>query len=119
MLEVTRELQVIKQAQEEVMETPRESFQVELERIREKLQMVETRSVELENEIKTLKAQKQMAEKRTAQTSPIAGKIPTVPSSSKSTEGEKATSTSPKSYAQIAAIKDISEKAWIEITSCN
>ena len=119
MLEVTRELQVIKQAQEVVMEAQRESFQVELERIREKLQMVETRSVGLENEIKTLKAQKQMPEKRTAQTTPIAGKVPTVPSSSKSTEGEKATSTPPKSYAQIAAIKDTSEKAWIEVTSSN
>lgn len=118
-LEVTREFQVIKQAHEEVIEAQSESFQVELERIREKLQMVETRSVGLENEIKTLKAQKQMPEKRSAQTTPISGKAPTVPSGSKSTKGEKATSTPPKSYAQIAAIKGTSEKAWIEVISSN
>lgn len=105
MLEVIRKLQVIKQAHKEVMEAQRVSFQVELERIKKKLQMGETQSVGLENEIKTLKAQKQMLEKRSAQTTPIAGKAPTIPSSSKSTKGKKATSTPLKNYTQIAAIK--------------
>lgn len=105
MLEVIRKLQVIKQAHKEVMEAQRESFQVELERIKKKLQMGETQSVGLENEIKTLEAQKQMLEKRSAQTTPIAGKAPTIPSSSKSTKGKEATSTPLKSYTQIAAIK--------------
>ena len=105
MLEVIRKLQVIKQAHKEVMEAQRESFQVELERIKKKLQMGETQSVGLENEIKTLKAQKQMLEKRSAQTTPIAGKSPTIPSSSKSTKGKKATNTPLKNNTQIAAIK--------------
>ena len=41
MLEVTRELQSIKLSQEEAMETQRQSFQTELESIRERLQLAE------------------------------------------------------------------------------
>lgn len=81
--------------------------------------MVKTQLMGLKNEIKTLKAQKQMLEKYTAQTTPIARKFSTVLSSSKSTKGEKATSTPPKSYVLIAAIKNTSKKAWIEFTSNN
>ena len=95
---------------------------MELEQIREKLQIVETRSVGLENERKTLKAQKQVPEKRSAQSASIAEKVPTIPSSSKSAKGEKATSTPQKSYAQIAVVnsfKGKSEKAWIKVTSRN
>lgn len=73
----------------------------------------------LENEIKTLKAQKQMVKKYTAQTTLIARKVSTVSSSSKSTKGKKATSTPPKSYILIAVIKNILKKAWIEFTSNN
>lgn len=52
-----------------------------------------------------------MLEKHTAQTTSITKKVPTVSSSSKLTKGKKATNIPPKSYAQIAVIKDTLEKA--------
>lgn len=56
MQEVARELQVIRQVQEEAMEAQRQSFQVELEGVEKVWEM---RSKSLENEIKLLKAPEQ------------------------------------------------------------
>lgn len=47
-LEVTSELQVIKHSQKEMIKARREGFQIELEQIREKLPMVETQLIRLE-----------------------------------------------------------------------
>lgn len=54
MQEVAGELQVIRQAQEEAMESQRQSFQAELERVGK---MWEIKSKLLEDEIKLLKTQ--------------------------------------------------------------
>ena len=55
MQEVGPELQVIKQRQEEEMEAQRQSFQIELERVRGKLELWESKSKMLENEIRLMK----------------------------------------------------------------
>ena len=57
MLEVAHELQGSRQTQEVAMEAQRRSLQLELERVKEKLEMVESRSVALEEEIWSLKSQ--------------------------------------------------------------
>ena len=59
MQDVVRELQAMKQTQEEAMEVQRRGFQMELEKVRGELQRVESRSMMLENEMKSLKTQKQ------------------------------------------------------------
>lgn len=56
MQKVARELQAIRQAHEEAIEAQRYSFQMELERVRWKLQQIESRLTTLENEINSLKA---------------------------------------------------------------
>lgn len=55
MQDVVRELQTMKQTQEEAMEVQRRGFQMELEKVREELQRVKSRSMMLENEMKSLK----------------------------------------------------------------
>lgn len=89
MQEVARELQPIRQAHEKAIEAQRHSFQMELERVKEKLQQVESRSTTLENEINSLKAQKQTPDQRSSQDVPATKNIAIVPSSSKQTEGKK------------------------------
>lgn len=74
MQEVGRELQVIQLRQEEAMEAQRQSFQMVLERVREKLELWESKSRLLENEIKLLKAPKQ----HQVQRKPAAGNAQTV-----------------------------------------
>ena len=75
MQEVGRELQVIKQRQEEAMKAQRQSFQMELERVRGKQELWESKSKMLEDEIRLLKtpgqhtAQKKPAAKRAQMTS--------------------------------------------------
>ena len=120
MQEVARELQAIRQAHEEAIEAQRHSFQMELERVREKLQQVESRSMTLENEINSLKAQKQTPDQRPFQNVPATKNIPIVPSSSKQTEGKKMADPPRRSYAQMAvsnSAKNTTEKAWTEVTS--
>lgn len=120
MQEVAQELQAIRSAQDEVIEAQRQSFQTELERIREKLQQVELRSKTLEDEIKTLKAKEKAPEYSPAPRTPVVEDAQAMPSSSKVINGGKAVKPPPKSYAQIAAAnaaQNPSEKAWTEVTS--
>ena len=70
MQEVAHELQGMRQAQEEAMEAQRRCFQLELEKVKEELELVESRSSALEKEIKSLRAQKMAQEQRPTQNSP-------------------------------------------------
>lgn len=120
MQEVAQELQAIRPAQDEVIEAQRQSFQTELERIREKPQHVELRSKTLEDEIKTLKAKEKAPEYSPAPSTQVVEETQAMPSSSKVISGGKAVKPPPKSYAQIAAANTAQnplEKAWTEITS--
>lgn len=56
MQEVAREIQIIKQIQKETMEAQGLSFQMELERVRGKLELFESKTKSLEDEIKLLKS---------------------------------------------------------------
>lgn len=58
MSEVGRELQVIKRAHAEAMEVQRQGFQCELEKVREKLELVELKSEAFEEELGLLKSLK-------------------------------------------------------------
>ena len=97
MQEVAQELQATKLAQDGVIEAQRQSFQIELERVREKLQEVELKSRSLEDEIKTLKGRDKAPECGPAPNTSVAEKAQTVPSSSKGTNKKKATDPPPKS----------------------
>ena len=55
MQEMMRELHIIRQSHEEVVESQRQGFQIELERVGGKLEQLESRSKLLENEVKALK----------------------------------------------------------------
>lgn len=57
MQEVAQELQTIRQTHEEAMETQRRNFQMELERVNERLLQVEAWARTFENERKASKAQ--------------------------------------------------------------
>lgn len=119
MEEVARELQAIRQAQEEAIEAQRHGFQMELERVREKLQQVESQSTTLKSEIESLKTQKQTSDQRPTQDTSTR-RTPTVPASTKPTEGKKTTDLNYRSYAQIAAwnsANSAAEKTWTEVTS--
>lgn len=72
MLEVAHELQGMRQAQEEAMEAQRRSFQLELEKVKEELELVESRSSALKKDIESLRAQKRAQEQRPTQNSPAA-----------------------------------------------
>lgn len=65
-------LQGIRQAQEEAMEVQRRSFQLELEKVKGELELVEARSSALEKEIESLRAQKTAQEERPIRNSPAA-----------------------------------------------
>lgn len=56
MSEVGHEFRIIKTAQAEAIEVQRRGFQSDLEIVREKLELVESRSESLEKELKALKA---------------------------------------------------------------
>ena len=71
MLEVAHELQGSRQTQEVAMEAQRRSLQLELERVKEKLEMVESRSVALEEEIRSLKSQNPRYEQQPAQSTGV------------------------------------------------
>lgn len=101
--EVAREVQAIRQAQEGVIEAQRRGFQIELERVREKLQQVESRSTTLESEIETLKTLNQTPDQRPTQDTSATRRTPTAPASTKPTEGKKMTDPNQRTYAQIAA----------------
>ena len=58
MLEFAHALQDMRQTQEEAMEAQRRIFQLELEKVKEELELVESRSSALEKKIESLKAQK-------------------------------------------------------------
>ncbi len=91
--DVLRELQIMKQTQEEAMEVQRQGIQVELENVREELQHVKTESVMLNEEIKLLKAQKETPKQRSEQVTPVIEKA-SRQSTTKSTN-EKNTNTPP------------------------
>lgn len=76
MQDVMRELQAMKQTQGEAMEAQRQSFQMELEEVRDELQQVESRSMMLEDKIESLKTQKQAPQQRPAQNTPASEKTP-------------------------------------------
>ena len=73
----------------------------------------------LENEINSLKAQKQTPNHRPTQVIPATRNIPIVQSSTKPTEGGETADPPRRSYAQMAAglAKNTTEKAWTEVTS--
>ena len=119
MQDVVRELQAMKQTQEEAMEVQRRGFQMELEKLREELQRVESQSMMLENKMKFLKTQKQAPAQRLAQ-NPLVVETAPGQSSAKPTEDKKVTNPSQKSYAQIAAsssAKNAMDNSWTEVTN--
>lgn len=114
MQEVAQELQALRQAHEEAMEA---HFQIELERVNERLHQVEAQSTTLENEIKALKTQKHGPNQRGTKDTP---KIPMAPPNTRPNEASKSTGPGRKSYAQIVAsssARSATENAWTEVTS--
>ena len=136
MVEVAHELQVMKAAQAEEMEAQRQSFQRELDMVKEKLVLSEAKTDTLEKEIKLLKSQKPAQGRRSAQTTPAANTSPTTsvsepegeeisqaqshknmsstpaaPSSSKQPRIEK------RNYAMVAASKppQSPEQPWTQV----
>lgn len=63
MTEVAQKLQGIKPAHEEAMGIQGQGFQLELERVKEKLEIVESKAVVLEKEVQLLKGRKPTLEK--------------------------------------------------------
>ncbi len=141
MTEVVLELQGIKQAHEEAMGIQRQSFQLELKRIKEKLEIVE-------EEVRLLKSRKPTLEKeltqsihantsrqksgngkslessehRSSPSAPAVGNAPMVSSSSRVTNGVRSTKPAPKSYAQVVAsnvTQSTLDKSWTKVTSGN
>ena len=74
MQEVAQEIQVIRRAYEEALETQRHDFQMELERVNRRLCQIEARSTTVENETTVLKAQKHAANQRSTPDTPKKGK---------------------------------------------
>lgn len=106
MQEVARELHAIRKAHEEAMEAMearKYGFQIELEKVKEELHRVESRSTTLEYEMNTLKAQKQTPEQRLTQNTSATKNTPIIPSSIKPLKGKEPTDPPRKSYAQMAA----------------
>lgn len=96
--------QNIRLSYEGAIEAQRQRFEMELERVREKLHQMELRSPTLENEVNSRKAQQQTLSQRPAQDTPPTTKSPSVPASIKPIKGEKKQLTLiKKNYAQIAA----------------
>lgn len=127
-MEFAQELQDIKYAYKEAMEIQRQSFQLKLEKINKKLEMVEFRVIVLEKEVQLLKNCKLILEKELALNtyantdwqkqnsdrlvessdsypslySPAASNSSIIPSSSKVISEVKFTKPVLKSYIQIA-----------------
>lgn len=117
MQEVVRELHVTKKAHEEAMEAQRYGFVMELEKVREELRRVESRSTRLEYEMNTLKGQKRVSEQCPTQDTLATQNTPIIPSSIKPLKGKEHPTR--KSYTQMAASgspKITTEKAWTEVT---
>ena len=87
MAEVAYELQVMKAAQVEAMDAQKQSFQTELDRVKEKLELCEVKTGTLESEIRSLKIRKPAQSKRLGQSAPVPNKGP-ITSISKPEEGE-------------------------------
>ncbi len=122
MQEVAQELHAIKLAQDEVMKAERQSFQIELKRVREKLEQVETKSKSLEDEIRPLKAKNKTLERHPSPSILAAKKVPILPSSSKAINGVKAKNPTPKNYAQIVVsnvTQSALDKPWTEVINGN
>lgn len=102
--DVLRELQVMKQTQEEAREVQRRGIQIELEKVREEVQQVKSRSVMLEEETKSLKTQKQTPKQRSDQNTPVIEKAPGQPST-KSTKERNTTIPPPKKLCPDSCFK--------------
>ncbi len=72
------ELQAIRQAHKEVIGAQNQSFQLELQKLRKQIQKVELRSRKLENEMNSMKTQKQTLNQRSTPETPATKEIPTV-----------------------------------------
>ena len=124
MLEVAHELQGMRQAQDEAMEVQRRSFQLELEKVKEELELVESRSSAFEKEIESLRAQKIAQEQRPTQSSPAVKNTATTRSNEpkkieeiKDSQGQADAITTPaptnssvksqRNYASVAASKPV------------
>lgn len=103
MQEVAHELHTIRQAHEEAMEAQRYGLQMELEKVREELRLVEPLLKTLKYKINSLKGRKQTPDQRPIQDTPATRNIPTVPSSTKPPKEKETTDLPRKSYAQMAA----------------
>lgn len=128
MTEVALDLQGIKRAYAEAMEIQGQSFQLELERVKEKLELIESKSALLEQELRLLKNRKPTLEKelvesahasnsrqesandksvessyhRLSSSAPADGITAMTQSSSKVIKRVQSTKPAPKNYAQIA-----------------
>lgn len=83
-----RELYIIRQSYEEVMEGQRQGFQIELEHVKEKQEKLELRSKLLENKVKALKSLRQHTGQKTLPTKAV------LPSSSGTQDEEERKQTS-------------------------
>ena len=101
------------------LEKVRGGFQGELEKVREELHQVESRSTMLEYEMNTRKGQKQTPEPRPTQNTLAIKNSPIILSSIKPPKGKEPINSPRKSYSQMAASglsKIATEKAWTEVT---
>ena len=104
MQEVAQEIQAIRKACEEALETQRHDFQVELERVNGRLDQIEARPILSVNDVTVPKAQKTAATQHSTQDTTKtqnAPRAPMVPPSTKPTKGSKIVKPIQKSYAQI------------------
>lgn len=137
MTEVGRELQVLKLAHAEAMEVQKQGFQLEFEKVREKLGLVESRSETLDGELRLLKALKVTPAKSTS----TAKIVPIVNQNKiegdegiRQAQDQRETSSSPvlansgskprtekRSYASVAISKPIQspEKPWTPVNYGN
>ena len=113
MVEDAHELQVMKAAQPEGMEAQRQSFQRELNMVKEKIVLSEVKTDTLENEIKSLKGQKPAQGRRLAQTTPGANTSSTT-SVSKPEEGEISQAQSHKNISSRPTAPSSSTRPHIE-----
>lgn len=111
--EVSHQLQIIRQIQEGAIQSPRQSLNVELEKMRKKLPQVESRLVTLKKEIIWLKTQKKVLNRHPIKDILAEKKNPT---STKLNESE--TQNDKKSYVELLTAPSAMarlEKIWIEV----
>ena len=87
--EVGHELQAIRQAHEEAIEAQRHGFNMEIEKVKERLRQEKMQSALFANEIKALKTQKQAPDQRTSQDTPTARNVLAIQPSPKPNDGIK------------------------------